>query len=308
MPECDIFKQLRNNLEIEHNATKSSLQNWDAFNVFMDKAKMDILPDNTTILDKKVAAQIKELLDKTDCVFDWDKIATVPDDLPDENIREWEIEIWSNKATLQSRLTYLKYKFEKKFYHRDEIDSKLLNWYDFAKSLLWSKFITLPDKMRSLFFNNQHIMNRLFRENLDSNYHERMKNADRAPNGLNYDVDGKQYAALDDFFFPQVMRTAISLKEINDVFRFHNPARDYRNNLVANMINSYFGGVYYKLQGRKYGQGERVYTYETDSDFALAFASAYRFVQPKYKPIGEIQEDLGFCYDSDSSDSSEDED
>jgi hypothetical protein len=253
-PICPIFEQLRKDLLIEHNANKSISHSWDTFELFAEKTGLTILPANTERVATETAEYIKDLINEAECVFDWNKIPDIPDDMPDEEIVKWMYSVWSSRATLQERLMYLKYVFKKKITVSPENDSSV--------DALWKRNPHLLDRLRDMWDYDEHIMNLLFAEN----------NVDLSP--------GNKFTE-----FPDKMVTSIPMEIIQQQFDFHNPPQDYRTSLVANMINSFFGKRVYTLKKRKRDEEELYWSYETDGNFACDLNTACLYTIPRFKPL-----------------------
>src|SRR5207253_9367386 len=99
---------------------------------------------------------IKELIDSAECVFDWNKIADIPEDISEEDLYNLTCNIWSSRAKLEDRLMYMKYIFKKKVKVSPENDSSV--------NKLWKRNPDLPDKLRDMWAVDKHIMNLLFFE------------------------------------------------------------------------------------------------------------------------------------------------
>jgi hypothetical protein len=279
-PKCEIFNQLRKDLMIELNANKSCSENWDAYELFMEMTGLQMLPKNTDEVSKETAKYIRELINNADCVFDWDKIADLPD-LTEEQVEQWELTIWSSKVTLEKRLMYLKHMFKKKVPTPSALPTGMeLRSFEMLRGQLWAKNVTLPDQIRELkWYESDHMINRLFAENgIDIKT-------------INFSR-GHSLKALfaGAFAFPDNMKTAIPLDEIQKKFVFHNQPKNSRTALVASMINSFFGKRVYNLKGQKRVDGERIWHYETDVEFGISLSTACMFTAGKYKKPEKVTE------------------
>ncbi|KAJ3020551.1 hypothetical protein HKX48_000630 [Thoreauomyces humboldtii] len=262
-PDCEVFKQLRKDLRIEELAN-NNYQTWETFHLFCELANVTIIPEDLDVLTKENNKYLDELIDNANCRFDWDKIPTIPSDIPDDVLEEWQAKIYSNRATLDDRLMYQKFLFMSRFAPNAE---------EKTMSLVWDGNMHLPRQLMTLRQSPDHLINNLLQENS---------------------------VILNDEFtaFPDQMLTSIPFDKIKAQFFFSKAPTDYRTNLCARMLGAFFQRRIYSpkkrsvetedteetstndavSRKRKQTDGKRSYWYETDkewSDMALIKLSCY---------------------------------
>lgn len=231
-PSCSVFHQLRQDLHIEELANKN-VRNWETFNLFAEKANVSIHPQQLEEIERKNVDFIWGLLKDVNCIFDWDKIPSIPPEVPVEFIDALEGRVYSNSATIDDRLMYQKYLFSTHFRH-DADETVLME--------LWEKNIGLPRKVEDFLSRKTpaaNLMNDLFLEN-------------------NVELGAE---------LPTCMETSIPLEKIQRAFQFHNPPQNYRTSLCARMINSYFMRNVYNISIQVMKDKKHTWPYELDEEF-----------------------------------------
>ncbi|KAJ3006901.1 hypothetical protein HKX48_009416 [Thoreauomyces humboldtii] len=211
-------------LMFEQNANKN-YQNYETFYLFCDLANVTILPEDLAKVSKATRDYVDKLQMEAECCFDWDKIAAIPDDVPEEVILDLQALIWSDKATMDARLIYAKYCFTSCF--KEDTDDRTLR-------IIWAGDVDLPSRMFKLKKDPTHTVNKLLTEN-----------------GVVLDGDFEGFP-------PQMSINSVSLAQIQKQFHFHHPPRDYRTSLCARILQAYFEDDVYackpvidKNKGRK---------------------------------------------------------
>ncbi|KAJ3159489.1 hypothetical protein HDU88_009036 [Geranomyces variabilis] len=239
LPNCEVFRQLRRDLKIEELANQN-YKSWETFNFFCELANVSILPKHVEQISKNNRDYLHRLAKNVDCKFDWNKIPLLPSDTPEEVILKFQTKIWGNNATMDERLVYQKYCFNRLFNDTTA---------DYAKHFLWKKSPNLPSQLKVLKHKPDHLISKLFEENS---------------------------IVLDDFEgFPDAMTTTCSLEAIQKTFHFHNPPKDYRTHLVSRMLEAFFERKVYTCKPQssrvKNDKGKyevrKVWRYVTNADF-----------------------------------------
>ncbi|KAJ3165801.1 hypothetical protein HDU87_002892, partial [Geranomyces variabilis] len=210
-PDCEVFKQLRKDLLIEERAN-ANFDTWETFNLFCSLANVTILPERLNTVTEENEKYIDSLQKQVQCVFNWERIPTLPIDCPDEVLEEFQKRIYSDQATLDDRLIMQKHCFMRKF--KDDAPDETM-------ALVWKKNVNLPTQLMTLKEDPKHIINNLL--------------------GENNVVLGKHFSG-----FPDHMRTSLPWEKIKKHFFFAKAPRDYKSHLCAKMLNAYFQQDVYK--------------------------------------------------------------
>ncbi|KAJ3272428.1 hypothetical protein HK104_004476 [Borealophlyctis nickersoniae] len=210
-PDCPIYKHLRENIAIEQLAYNNTTE-WQTFSMMCQIANISIRPWELQLAIVANKDYLDHLKTGVDLVFDWDRIADLPDH---DTFKELVYKSYSNCATLDDRLQIEKYMFRRRFPPNNEeykMDEDHL-------PVVWSKKKDFVDKVHTLVLNPKHIINRLFEEN------------------------GLELNSL----LPDGMKTKIPLAQILDAFHFNKSIKSYKSGLVAQMLNAFFSMRAYGL-------------------------------------------------------------
>ncbi|KAJ3159850.1 hypothetical protein HDU88_008418 [Geranomyces variabilis] len=242
---CPIFRQLRKDLAIEELASKNykGPTRFETFDFFAELANVSTLPQDRVKVASENEKYVSDMLRRAEVCFDWDRIEDIiPGDETNDCVTALESFIYSNKATMQSRLIYQKYCFRSSFPPDTPVE---------ALKRIWKNGLDMPSKVYTLQRNPNHIINTLLQEN-----------------GAHLGED-----------FPPAMTTAIPLEEIKAAFSFHNPPKDYRTHLVSRMLETFFGRkVYEACYERKQVKGKREWVYKTDERFKKLVAECLQYL------------------------------
>jgi len=146
-PNCEIFKTMKVNLDIERKANQN---NFETLYFLCEKANIKFLynrPEHTTEVNRK---EIKRLLEETNLSIPWDDIKTISYD----EMNHIGMILNSNLDTLQLRLEFEKYHFSTLF--SDQEKAKL--YWDSGKK-------NFVEKINILLNNPNHIINSLYKNN-----------------------------------------------------------------------------------------------------------------------------------------------
>jgi hypothetical protein len=203
--KCSVYDQLKKDLDIEFYSyaeyrNKKGFKN-DTFFHFCEKANITCVEDSK-VISRKIAKLLREELDKCDVYFRWSKI----DDITEEQARDYECIIASNRDRLKHHLQLAKYNFKMLF--KNGTDDKKLEAY-------WDKNEQFFFKKAAYMFSNP-IIKAIFKDN---------------------DV-----AFGDDLVKP--ILTSVTIEDINRFFNFHNPITKINQYNINKILSSFFHKPY----------------------------------------------------------------
>lgn len=163
-PDCDIYRQLRTDIDIEQLAYKN-VNKWQTFHMMCEYANITIYPMNIDVAVTENKVYLDHLAEEVDLLFNYKRIKDIT------NHQEFEDKLfksYSNTATLDDRLEIQKYMFRRMF--PDNADEEEM-------ITVWNKKKDFVDSIHKLLWNEEHIINRLLEEN-------NLKLSSTLPNGM----------------------------------------------------------------------------------------------------------------------------
>ncbi|KAJ3275068.1 hypothetical protein HK104_003977 [Borealophlyctis nickersoniae] len=223
-PDCDIYRQLQKDLQIELDANDNT-KNWETFNMMCGIANIVIYPIQISMSHVDNQRYLAHYAKMCELEFSWDKIKDIDSDTADR----LQVKTYNTTATLDDRLQLEKFFFKTKFLPsapEDEMEKVWSQKKDFIDRILELKGRWEISKQKAM---NSDLIVQVFKDN-------KIQPGDR---------------------FPPRMVNNLSVEQIREKFHFDRPIKNMQSGLVAQMLNAFFGmRVYYCKKTQKMTKGE----------------------------------------------------
>ncbi|KAJ3286760.1 hypothetical protein HK104_008889 [Borealophlyctis nickersoniae] len=231
-PDCDIYRQLQKDLQIELNANDNT-KNWETFNMMCGIANITIYPIQISMSHVDNQRYLDHYAKMCELEFSWDKIK----DIDSDTAKTLQVKTYNTTATLDDRLQLEKFFFKTKFDPSAPEDQM---------ADVWSKKKDFIDKILEL-------------KGRWDDFQEGATNGDLI---VQVFKDNKLQPGDE---FPSRMVNKLPIERIREKFHFDRPIQNSQSGVVAQMLNAFFGmKVYYCKKTQKMQKGERHYEYATN--------------------------------------------